>query len=225
MAPITQFILLSLRVSVEAEQVVNEAVAMLREQKSVRHFRWSMLLQEDNKLCIFVDWDEKSALDRFLQSDAYQQLLQFMNSETSEPITSHSVVFDPYSTAVLDNKSGHGTSLIAEVLYLYFGGVQIESGNFQDTATTTVQQFLQKISQTATGMTGESSIGWILDDVAFKGEMCRTCILVVGWQSVESQLQFLASEDFNSALPIIASMQGFRGAHKTFVSNHTINFS
>ncbi|QYS92810.1 hypothetical protein H0G86_000206 [Trichoderma simmonsii] len=225
MAPITQILLLSLRVSVGAEEVVNEAVTMLREQKSIRHFRWSMILQEDNKLCIFVDWDEKSALDRYLQSDAYQQLLQFMNSQTTEPITSHSVVFDPYGTAVLDNKGGNGTSPVAEVLYMYFGGVQTESENFQDAATTTVQQFLQTIGQTATGMTGESSIGWILDEVAFKGEMCKACILVVGWQSVESQLQFLATEGFSSALPIIASMQGFRGAHKTFVSNHTIDFS
>lgn len=221
MAPITQFLLLSLRISVEAEEVVHEAVTMLREQKSIRHFRWSMILQEDNKLCIFVDWDEKSTLDRYLQSDAYQQLLQFMNSQTTEPITSHSVVFDPYGTAVLDNKVGHGTSPVAEVLYMYFGGVP---ENFQDTATTTVQQFLQKIGQTATGMTGESSIGWILDEVAYKGEMCRTCVLVVGWHSVESQLQFLATEDFKSALPIIASMQGFKGAYKTFVSNHTIDF-
>ncbi|KAL6790914.1 hypothetical protein J3E68DRAFT_438695 [Trichoderma sp. SZMC 28012] len=222
MAPVTQILLLSLRASIGAEEVVNEAVTMLREQKSIRHFRWSMILQEDNKLCIFVDWDEKSSLDRYLQSDAYQQLLQFMNSQTTEPISSHSVVFDPYGTAVLDNKGGHGTSPVAEVLYMYFGGVP---DNFQDTATTTVQQFLQKIGQTATGMTGESSIGWMLDEVAFKGEMCKVCVLVVGWQSVESQLQFLASEDFSSALPIIAGVQGFRGAHKTFVSNHTISFS
>lgn len=224
MAPITQILLLSLRVSVEAEDVVNAAVTILREQKSIRHFRWSMLLEEDNKLCIFVDWDEKSALDRYIQSDAYQQLLQFMNSQTTEPITSHNVAFGPYGTAVLDNKGGHGTSPVAEVLYMYFGGVQTESENFQDTATTTVQQFLRKIGETATGMTGESSIGWILDGVEFKGEMCSACVLVVGWQSVESQLQFLATEDFKSALPIIASMQGFRGAHKTFVSNHTIDF-
>ncbi|KKP06996.1 hypothetical protein THAR02_00875 [Trichoderma harzianum] len=217
MAPITQIQLLSLRVSVEPEViVVNGAVTLLREQKSIRHFRWSMLLQEENKLCIFVDWDEKSALDGYLQSDAYQQLLQFINSQTTEPITSHSVLFDPYATAVLDNKGGHGTSPVAQVLYMYFGGAETESEDFQDTATTTVEQFLQKIGQTTTGMTGESSIGWLLDDVAFKGEMCRACVLVVGWQSVESQLQFLASPDFKSAFPIIASMQGFRGAHKTF---------
>ncbi|KAL7803899.1 hypothetical protein V8C43DRAFT_320519 [Trichoderma afarasin] len=215
MAPITQFLLLSLRISVQAEEVVNEAITMLREQKSIRHLKWSMILQEDNKLCIFVEWVEKSALDRYLQSDAYQRLLQFMNSQTTEPITSHSVVFDSYGTAVLDNQGGHGTSPVAEILYMYFGGVQNESENFQDTATATVQQFLRKIGQTATGMTGESSIGWMLDEVAFKGEMCRTCVLVVGWQSVESQLQFMASEDISSALPIIASMQGFRGAHKT----------
>ncbi|PKK49545.1 hypothetical protein CI102_6102 [Trichoderma harzianum] len=225
MASITQFLLLSLRISVEAEEVVNEAITMLREQKSIRHLKWSMILQEDNKLCIFVEWVEKSALDRYLQSDAYRRLLEFMNSQTTEPITSHSVVFGSYGTAVLDNKGGHGTSPVAEVLYMYFGGVQNESENFQDTATATVQQFLKKIGQTATGMTGESSIGWMLDEVAFKGEMCRTCVLVVGWQSVESQLEFLASKDFSSALPIIASMQGFRGAHKTFVSNHTIHFS
>ncbi|KAL6796225.1 hypothetical protein GGI42DRAFT_362290 [Trichoderma sp. SZMC 28013] len=224
MASITQILLLSLRVSVEAEKVINETVTMLREQKSIRHFRWSMTLQEDNKVCIFVDWDEKSALASYLQSDAYQRLLHLMNSQTNEPITVHKVEFGLYGTAVLDNKGGQGTSPVAEVLYMHFGGAQIEAENFQDNATTTTQEFLQKISLIATGLTGESSIGWVLDEVAINGEMCRTCVLVVGWQSVESQLRFLASEDFNSAFPIIVGMQGFRGASKMFVSNFTIDF-
>ncbi|KAH8658035.1 hypothetical protein BX600DRAFT_552247 [Xylariales sp. PMI_506] len=222
MSAITEIIFLSLKPSTSADSLCEEIIATLKQQPGCQRIRWSETVEDKTKVRMFIDWDDKSAYEKWAGSEAHQRVLDAIAPQLEERPAVHHVTFDPQPLLVLDSKSGKGTSPVAEVLYLHFPADESFTPDMVEVANERVQRWLRETTPEATGLTGEIAVGWTVDEVDFKGEKCKAIIVLAGWQSLEAHGKFRATEAFSRTLPIVGTTPGLKGVSVVHVSNKTV---
>ena len=212
---LASFFLKSADVSEPLLQVLNNT---LLQQPGCLRVRWSVLYEDATKARCFVDWDDISRHEQFLSSPLYPPFLDKLGPFIESAPLFHHVKFHPIPSSVLDNEGGKGKTPVAEVLYMYFQGDDGFTSEMKDKATSNAEQFLAKSVPVAKGCTGETAIGWAIEKIDFKGELCRALAILIGWESVEAHQQYRATEGFGKSISILQGTAGIKGVSVTHVS-------
>lgn len=212
---VASFFLKSADVSEPLLQVLNDT---LLQQPGCLRVRWGLLYEDATKARCFIDWDNISRHEQFMASPSYRPFLDKVGAFFESAPQLHHVKFHPIPSSVLDNDGGRGRTPVAEVLYLYFQGDDSFTPEMKDEATTNAEQFLAKSAAVAKGCTGETAIGWAIEKIDFKGELCRALAVLIGWESFEAHQQYRATEGFGKNISILRGSAGMKGVSVVHVS-------
>jgi quinol monooxygenase YgiN len=212
---VVSFFLKSADVSESLLQVLNNT---LLQQPGCLRVRWSLLYEDATKARCFIDWDDISRHEQFKASPSYRPFLDKLDPFIESAPQLHHVKFHPITSSVLDNKGGKGNTPVAEVLYIYFQGDDSFTPEMKDRATISAEQFLAKSVPGAKGYTGETAMGWAIEMIDFKGELCRALAILIGWGSVEAHQQYRATEGFGKSISILQGSAGIKGVSVVHVS-------
>ncbi|ORY58910.1 uncharacterized protein BCR38DRAFT_446992 [Pseudomassariella vexata] len=199
----------------------------LLEQPGCRRVRYSKQHEDAAKLVLFVDWEDVSSHELFVQSPGYGSFLANIAPLITAPPAPYHVPFDPSPPTVLDNfvsiasTSAAGKSAVAEVAHAYFPTGDEFTLQMQQDALIAVQQFIDETKEAlvATGGSGECAHGFALEEVEWKGEMCRALVLVLGWESIEAHMAFRKTEVFKEKVGLLRGMAGSKGMTVWHVKN------
>ncbi|KAI1848430.1 hypothetical protein JX265_008788 [Neoarthrinium moseri] len=182
--------------------------------------RYSQKIEDPEQVVFFIDWEDVSAHQAVMKSEAYGPFLEeMMQLVRADPVVYH-VPFEPFPATVLNNEDGKGKTPIAEVLHAYFPA-DISMVQQQE-ALIKVQQFIDESKPVAQGFSGETAHGFVLEEVDFKDERCRALVVVLGWESLEAHKAYRETEDFNRTIPLLRGMEGLKGMQVFHVSNHVV---
>ncbi|KIM99871.1 hypothetical protein OIDMADRAFT_181202 [Oidiodendron maius Zn] len=105
---------------------------------------------------------------------------------------------------------------------MYFQGDDGFTPEMKDKATSNAEQFLAKSVPVAKGCTGETAIGWAIEKIDFKGELCHALSILIGWESVEAHQQYRATEGCGKSISIQQGAAGIKGVSVVHVSLTTV---
>jgi quinol monooxygenase YgiN len=218
MDPVTEvasFFLKSHDVSKQLSQVLNDT---LLQQPGCLRVRWGLLHEDATKARCFIDWNDISLHEEFMAAPSYPLFLDKLGPFIESAPQLHHVKFHPIPSSVLDNEGGKGKTPVVEVLYMYFPYDSSFTPEMKDKATINAEQFLAESVPVAKGCTGETAMGWAIEQIDFKGEPCRALAILIGWESVEAHQQYRSSEAFAKSISLVRGTAGLKGVSVVHVS-------
>ncbi|KAI0869790.1 hypothetical protein GGS24DRAFT_477757 [Hypoxylon argillaceum] len=223
MDSVTEVIEFVLKSADASEPLSDLLKTTLLQQPGCLRVRWGLTHEGKNKARCFIDWDNISQHEKFMAGLSYPALLQKLGTLV-HPSSSgfHHVKFSPMPPSVLDNEAGKSKTPVAEVLYLYFQGDDGFTPDMKETATANAEQFVAACVPLPKGCTGETAMGWAIEKIDFKGEMCNALVLVIGWETVEDHMRYRATEGFQKSISGLQRTAGIKGVSVVHVSLATV---
>ncbi|KAH9991317.1 hypothetical protein F4779DRAFT_609684 [Xylariaceae sp. FL0662B] len=218
MAPVTEFADLCLKPNVDMA-FLSEAIKIVIEQPGCLRARSSVVHEDKSKLRLFVDWVSLGAHQDFTKRDVYGPFTELFLSGLTGSVILYHVPFTPFPPTALDNAEGKGKSAVTELLHAYFPSGDGFTADMMASTSRTVQGFLDQLVASAKQSSGETAIGWAVEELEFKGEMCRVLAVAIGWESVDAHMKFRETEDFAKLIPILRGLEGLKGMQVCHVSN------
>ena len=218
MDPVTEvasFFLKSHDVGQQLSQVLNNT---LLQQPGCLRVRWGLLHEDPKKARCFVDWDDISLHEQFRAAPSYSLFLEKLDPFIESAPQLHHVKFHPIPSSVLDNEGGKGKTPVVEVLYMHFPCDNSFTPEMKDKATINAEQFLAESAPVAKGCTGETAMGWAIEQIDFKGEPCCALAILIGWESLEAHQQYRSSEAFAKSISLVRGTAGLKGVSVVHVS-------
>ena len=215
MDPVTQVTSFSIKshdVSQQLSQVLNDTIL---QQPGCLRVRWSLLHEDATKLRCFIDWENISLHEQFAASASHHIFLDKLSPFIESAPQSHHVEFLPMPSSLLDNEGGKGKTPVVEVAYMHFLGDDSFSPEMKNKAWSNVEQFLAESAPLAKGSTGETAMGWTIEQVDFKGEKCRALVWV---GELRSSSNYRKSEAFAEKMPLLQRTAGLKGLSVVHVS-------
>ncbi|KAI0010715.1 hypothetical protein F4779DRAFT_616346 [Xylariaceae sp. FL0662B] len=216
MAPVTEFVYTSIKPGASLEPLA-EGNKILLGQPGCQRVRSSLVHEDPSKLLLFIDWDSVAAHQRFMANDAvHGAFMGHIAPIAAGPAAISYVELAPHPSAVLDNAGGAGKSPVAEIAQLYFAA----EGADWDAIAAAARTFVAGVAASAAGFTGESAVGWTVGaDVEYRGEKCRSLVMILGWESVEVHVKAQETEIYSKLLAQLrGSVEGLKGAEIYHVS-------
>jgi quinol monooxygenase YgiN len=219
MAPVTEIALLEFKAGAEWGPAVNVIAASILHQPGCLQVRYAQKVEDPTHLPFFIDWEDSSYHEPFEGSAGYAPFMENFGPLLVGPPAPYLVSFEPIPPTVLDNKDGKGKTAVAEVVHGYF---PIDTTLVQQQAALTrVHEFVDITKAAAKGFSGETAVGWVVEDREFKGEKVRVLVFVLGWDSVEAHLAYRETESFANSAPLLRGLEGLKGMDAYHVTNHS----
>ncbi|KAI1077127.1 hypothetical protein F5B20DRAFT_553284 [Whalleya microplaca] len=218
MAPVTEFAYLGLKPNVDMV-FLSKSIEVLLEQPGCLRVRSSLVHEDNSKLRLFVDWEGIEAHQDFTKRPAYEPFKDLLLSGLEGPSSVYHVYLSPFPSTVLDNAEGKGKSPVAELLHAYFPGGDGYTADQIASTSKGAQDFLNQLVGLAKQSTGETAVGWAVEELEFKGEKCRALVIAIGWESVDAHKKFRETEDFAKLIPLLRGLEGLKGMQVSHISN------
>ncbi|KAI8957669.1 hypothetical protein F5Y11DRAFT_74197 [Daldinia sp. FL1419] len=225
MAPVTELISISLKPdlpSAEATSVVDATAATLIEQPGCLRVRKSRLHEDSNEVRFFADWVDVAAHRTFEKTEVYPPFrARVVGAVSTPPQRPYHANFEPYPPTVLNNTGPDSKTPVAEVIHIWFPADHPEDA--RQRASASAREFAHKLAQFAEGMTGETALGWSVEnDIDHDGAPSSVLISILGWVSVEAHMKARDHPEFPKIIPLLRDLEGLKGIEITHVTTTTV---
>ncbi|KAK6067995.1 protein phosphatase 2C [Seiridium cupressi] len=218
MSAVTEIASLHLKSGVSPATAAQKIESLVIQQPGSLRVRHSTKHEDPEQVVFFIDWEDLSAHEAFMRSDAYGSFLEDVGQLIKTTPAIYHVPLVPFPPTVLNNDGGRGKTAVAEVMHAYFP-TDIDMVQQQEVLAQ-VQQFLDETtSLKPKGYSGETAHGFVLEDLEFKEEKCRALLFIMGWDSVDSHMAYRGTEGFARTIPLVRGLPGMKGMQMWHVTN------
>ncbi|RYO82028.1 hypothetical protein DL762_006802 [Monosporascus cannonballus] len=227
MAPVTEVLRYTPKEGLadsDHQGTLSEASKTLLQQPGCKGVHSSPALEEDNKThYIFIEWDSIDSHVAFTKKDIFGPFFGKLNAVFDGSPNVYHASLSPEHPPVLHNAEGKGgaKTAVVELLHAYFPGGEGFTADQMASTAKNVQEFLGQLRGNAKGHTGEIALGWVVEELEFKGEKSRSFIFAIGWDSVEAHMKYRETEHFKKVVPLIRGLEGLKGIEMVHVSTKT----
>ncbi|RYP69157.1 hypothetical protein DL771_006251 [Monosporascus sp. 5C6A] len=227
MAPVTEVLCYTPKEGLansDHQGTLSETSKTLLQQPGCKGVHSSPALEKDNKThYIFIEWDSIDSHIAFTKKDIFGPFYEKFNAVFDGSPNVYHASLSPEHPPVLHNAEGKGgaKTAVVELLHAYFPGGEGFTADQMASTAKNVQEFLGQLPGNAKGHTSENTLGWVVEELEFKGEKSRAFIFAIGWESVEAHMKYRETEHFQKVVPLIRELEGVKGIEMVHVSTKT----
>jgi quinol monooxygenase YgiN len=191
--------------------------SILKQQEGCLELRGGLSHEDPSKYFLIVDWESIEVHSKFMTREEFKPFLELVLANVAGKPSLYHVNFKSYPLTVLENHSASGGTNVAEVLHMHFPADISDEG--RAAVEKTAQDFLGQLTpDKAPGFSGQSAMGWAVEEVELKGEKTRALVALLGWESIDAHIKFRDTEHFKNIIPLLRDIKDLKGIEMCHVT-------